>query len=66
MITWFTDHDTDCEMPIDELAAHILLVNYLSVRPMVKVWVVVLYVSLAHTIPRLDHESGTSSPRQKS
>ncbi|KAF7784013.1 hypothetical protein Agabi119p4_178 [Agaricus bisporus var. burnettii] len=34
MITWFLTHDAKAEMPIDELANHILLVNYLAVHPM--------------------------------
>ncbi|KXN85666.1 Ent-kaurene oxidase [Leucoagaricus sp. SymC.cos] len=35
MITWFADHDE--EMTVDELVAHVLLVNYLAVRPMVQI-----------------------------
>lgn len=60
MITWFTDHDINSEMPVDELVTHILLVNYLSVRPMVKVWILVSIISLVHVISRLDHESSAS------
>ncbi|KAF9447789.1 cytochrome P450 [Macrolepiota fuliginosa MF-IS2] len=37
MITWFVSHDTKSEMPIDELVAHVMLVNYLAVQPMAKV-----------------------------
>lgn len=37
MITWFIGHDAKSEMSLEELAAHVLMVNYLAVHPTAKV-----------------------------
>ena len=37
MITWLASRDVGFETLVDELVSHVLLVNYLAVRPMVQV-----------------------------
>jgi len=37
MVTWFTSRDIGSETSVDELVSHVLLVNYLSIRPMAQV-----------------------------